>query len=203
MNKQKVQNNKQIHQDFQDYRYKDNKKTLEMVLLLAVIHPLQAENQRTRSLREIYQHNNDYEQQGHFSFLSIQPTYFEEAVKEEHWVEAMNEEIEAIEKNKTWDLVDLPKDKSSIGVKWVYKTKVNEKGKVEKHKARLVSKGFSQQPGIDYGETFSPVARLDTIRTILATATQNKWQVYQLDVKSTFLNGHFARRSVCGSTTWF
>jgi hypothetical protein len=92
-------------------------------------------------------------------------------------------------------------DKSNIGVKWVYKTKLNEKGKIEKHKARLVAKGFSQQPGIDYGETFAPVARLDTVRTILATAAQNKWKVFQLDVKSTFFKWHIARRSICRSTT--
>jgi hypothetical protein len=101
----------------------------------------------------------------------------------------MNEEIEAIERNKTWDLVDLPSNKSNIGMKWVYNTKVNEKGKLEKHKARLVAKGFSQKPGIDYGETFVLVARLDTVRTILAIQAQNKWQVHQLDVKSSFLNG--------------
>jgi hypothetical protein len=67
----------------------------------------------------------------------------------------------------------LERHKKSIGVKWVYKTKLN----VEKHKARLVAKGFSQQPGTDYGKTFAPVARLDTVRTLLAIATQHKWQV--------------------------
>jgi hypothetical protein len=102
---------------------------------------------------------------------------------EPHWVQAMNQEIDSIEKNKTWDLIDLPRHKKSIGVKWVYKTKLNEKGQIEKHKARLVAKGFSQQPGIDYGETFSPVARLNTVRTLLAIASQHKWQVYQMDVK--------------------
>lgn len=74
-------------------------------------------------------------------------------------------------------------------MKWVYKTKLNEKGDIDKYKARLVEKGFSQQPGIDFGENFAPVARLDTMRAILAIATQNKWKVYQIDVKSTFLNG--------------
>ena len=116
-----------------------------------------------------------------FAFISTQPTYFEEAVKEKHWVEAMNQELAAIEKNQTWELADLPRDKTKIGVKWVYKTKLNEKGKVEKHKARLVAKGFSQQFGVDYGETFAPVARLDTVRTILSIAAQHKWKVYHLD----------------------
>ena len=101
----------------------------------------------------------------------------------------MNNEIDAIERNQTWDLVDLPDDKNSIGVKWVFKTKLNERGEVDKHKARLVVKGFSQQPDIDYGETFAPVARIDTIRFVLAIAAQNKWPIYQMDVKSSFLNG--------------
>jgi hypothetical protein len=100
----------------------------------------------------------------------------------------MNQEIDSIEKNKTWDLVDLPTHKKSIGVKCVYKTKLNEKGQIEKHKARYVVKGFSQQPGIDYGETFATIVRLDTVRTLLAIAAQHKWKVYQMDVKSYFLN---------------
>ena len=101
----------------------------------------------------------------------------------------MNEEIDAIEKNNTWYLVDLPIGKASIGVKWVYKTKINEKGKVEKHKAKIVAKEFAQHPGIEYRETFSPVARLDTIIIVLAIAAQNKWPIYQLDVNFDFLNG--------------
>jgi hypothetical protein len=140
-------------------------------------------------LREIHQRLDDIDQHNLFALMSCQPTYFKEAAKEPHWVQAMNQEIDSIEKNKTWDIVDLPIHKKSIGVKWVYKTKLNEKGQIEKHKARLVAKGFSQQPGIDYGETFSPIARLDIVRTLLAIETQHKWQVYQMDVKSTFLNG--------------
>jgi hypothetical protein len=106
-----------------------------------------------------------------FLCYPVNRVYFEEAVKEEKWVHAMNEEIEAIERNNTWDLVDLPIGKTNIGVKWVYKTKFNEKGKVEKNKERLVAKGFAQQPGIDYGETFSPVARLDIVRAVLASCS--------------------------------
>jgi hypothetical protein len=95
-----------------------------------------------RSLRDIYEQDDEIDQQAHFAFLSFQPTSFEEAEKKEEWVQAMNDEIEAIERNKTWDLVDLPTDKTRIGVKWVYKTKLNEKGQIEKHKARLVAKRF-------------------------------------------------------------
>jgi hypothetical protein len=132
---------------------------------------------------------DDFEKHNLFALMSCQPTSFKEAAKEPHWVQAMNQEIDTIEKNKTWDLVDLPRHEKSIGVKWLYKTKLNEKGHIEKHKARLVAKGFSQQLACDYGETFSPVARLDTVRTLLAIAAQHKWKVYQMDVKSAFLNG--------------
>jgi hypothetical protein len=132
---------------------------------------------------------DDIEQHNLFALMSCQPTSFKEVTKEPHWVQAINQEIDSIEKNKTWDLVDLPKHKKSVGVKWVYKTKLNEKGQIEKHKARLVAKGFSQQLGTDYGETFAPVARLDTVSTLLAITVQHKWKVYQMDVKSAFLNG--------------
>eukprot|EP00253_Pinus_taeda_P027748 PITA_27748 len=101
----------------------------------------------------------------------------------------MNEEIGAIEKSNTWELVDLPKGKDAIGVKWVYKTKSNAEGKIDRHKARLVVKGYKQQQGRDYDETFAPVARMETVRTVLSIATQHKWKIYQMDVKSAFLNG--------------
>ncbi|KAI5334005.1 hypothetical protein L3X38_024138 [Prunus dulcis] len=97
--------------------------------------------------------------------------------------------MEMIEKNETWELVDRPSDKPVIGVKWEYKTKLNLDGSIQKHKARLVVKGYAQQPGIDFNETFAPVARLDTIRTLIALAAQKGWKLYQLDVKSAFLNG--------------
>lgn len=117
------------------------------------------------------------------------PTTYEEAVKHEEWRKAMDQEIDSIEKNNTWNLTCLPSGAKKIGVKWIYKTKLNEKGKVEKYKARLVAKGYSQQYGIDYGEVFAPVARWDTIRTILSVAACKSWNVYQLDVKSAFLHG--------------
>ena len=94
----------------------------------------------------------------------------------------MDEEIDSIERNNTWDLVDLSDNKNCISVKWIYKTKLNVDGDVEKYKGRLVSQGFSQQPGIDYNETFAPVAILDTVRMVLAIAAHNKWYVHQMDV---------------------
>eukprot|EP00253_Pinus_taeda_P009205 PITA_09205 len=117
------------------------------------------------------------------------PIHFDDAIKDKKWIEAMDEEMNAIERNKTWDLVELPKGKEVIGVKWVYKTKSNAEGKIERHKARLVVKGYKQQYGRDYEETFAPVARMETVRAVLSIAAQNKWKVYQMDVKSAFLNG--------------
>ena len=98
-------------------------------------------HQRMRGLCDIYDQDDNVVQ---FAFFSSQPTCFDEAAKQKEWVDAMNNEIEAIERNNTWDLVDLPTDKNVISVKWVYKTKLNEKGEIEKHKARLVARGFSQ-----------------------------------------------------------
>ncbi|KAK9928322.1 hypothetical protein M0R45_025465 [Rubus argutus] len=117
------------------------------------------------------------------------PTTFEEAVQSSKWRQAMNEEIESIEKNQTWNLVELPTGGKRIGVKWVYKTKLNELGEVSKYKARLVVKGYSQQHGIDYTEVYAPVARMDTVRMIIALTAQKGWKLHQLDVKSAFLHG--------------
>ena len=102
----------------------------------------------------------------------------------------MDEEIECIEKNQTWELVDVPKDKYVIHVKWIYKIKKDADGNVWKHKARMVTRGFTQQPVIEFNETFSPVACMDTIKSSLAITAQNKLPIYQMDVKSTFLNGY-------------
>ncbi|KAI5317804.1 hypothetical protein L3X38_037511 [Prunus dulcis] len=119
----------------------------------------------------------------------IEPETYYEAIEDKAWKEAMDTEIETIEKNGTWELVERPTDKPVIGVKWVFKTKLNLDGTVQKHKARLVAKGYAQKPGIDYNETFALVARLDTIRTLIALAAQKGWKLFQLDVKSAFLNG--------------
>lgn len=117
------------------------------------------------------------------------PPNFVEAAKEEKWIEAMKRELQAIEKNNTWELVVLPAQAKTIGVKWVFKTKLNEDGQVDKYKARLVVKGYAQKEGIDYDEVFAPVARWNTIRIMLAVAAQKGWTMYQLDVNSAFLYG--------------
>ncbi|KAL4284533.1 hypothetical protein GQ457_16G014010 [Hibiscus cannabinus] len=102
----------------------------------------------------------------------------------------MDEEIASIDRNDTWELTSLPEGHKSIGVKWVYKTKTNKEGQLEKYKARLVAKGYKQRQGIDYDKVFAPVARIETIRLLTAVAAQNKWKIYQMDVKSAFLNGY-------------
>lgn len=114
---------------------------------------------------------------------------FEEASTSQKWKEAMDTEMKAIERNNTWDLVDPPEGVIPIGVKWVFKTKLNEKGEVDKYKARLVEKGYAKKYGINYTKVFAPVARLDTVRVLLVVAAQNAWDVFQLDVKSAFLHG--------------
>ena len=96
---------------------------------------------------------------------------------------------EEIDKNQTWELEDVPKDKDVVNIKWIYKTKQDAKGNVQKNKARMVEIGFTQHLSTYFNESFAPIACMDTIRTVLAIATQNKWHVYQMDVKSTFLNG--------------
>jgi len=117
------------------------------------------------------------------------PVSYEEVIKSKKWRDAMKKEIEAIEKNKTWELIELSKGVKPIGVKWLYKTKFRENGEIDKFKARLVVKGYVQQYGLDYTEVFAPVTRLDIIRIILAIAAQYGWKVSQLDVKSAFLHG--------------
>ena len=102
----------------------------------------------------------------------LEPASFAEAVELPGWKKAMQEEINMIQKNQTWILVSKPIHKHVISVKWVFRTKQNSDGSVNKLKARLVVKGYSQQYGIDYSETFAPVARYDTIRLLIALAAQ-------------------------------
>jgi len=100
----------------------------------------------------------------------------------------MEEELSIIQKNNTWTLVDRSEGRKVIRVKWIYRTKLNADNSINKHKARLVVKGYAQIFGVDYSDTFTLVARLDTIRLLLAISAQKGWKVFQLDVKSAFLN---------------
>ena len=134
-----------------------------------------------------------FEDEVHMALVvSIDPLNFEEAVKSANWRLTMNNEIKSIEKNQTWTLTELPAGAKRIGVKWVYKTKYNEHGKIDKYKARLVAKGYSQKYGVDHTEVFAPVARMDIVRMIIALAAQKNWMIFQLDVKSAFLHGELS-----------
>jgi hypothetical protein len=117
------------------------------------------------------------------------PETFAEASGHPDWDTTMNEEYHSLMENDTWDLVPLPKGRKLVRCKWVYRTKYASDGSVERHKARLVAKGFSQVEGIDYNETFSPVAKMNSIHLVLSLAASHKWEVHQMDVKSTFLHG--------------
>ncbi|GKD02173.1 retrovirus-related pol polyprotein from transposon TNT 1-94, partial [Tanacetum coccineum] len=123
-------------------------------------------------------------------FLSeIEPKKVYEVLKHLRWVDAMQEELNQFYRNKVWTLVPLPHEKIAIGSKWLFRNKKDEHGIVTKNKARLVAQGYSQEDGINYDETFAPVVRMEAIKIFLAFATYMNFTVFQMDVKSAFLNG--------------
>jgi hypothetical protein len=131
------------------------------------------------------------------SITDDDPRTVREAVDSEDgnlWKRAMEEEMASLDKNEAWDLVELPTGRNPIGRKWVFKKKLNAEGKVEKYKARLVAKGYSQVEGIDFGEIFSPVAKLTSIRFLLSVATAFDFEVEQMDVKKTFCMGIWKKK---------
>ena len=125
-------------------------------------------------------------------FADVVPTTYNEAVASqsaEKWKLAMNEEIQALEENKTWTLSELPQGKRAIGCKWVYAIKTDPSGNIKRYKARLVAKGFSQREGIDFFETFAPVVRYESIRMLLAIAAERDYEFMKFNVKTAFLYG--------------
>ncbi|KAJ9563088.1 hypothetical protein OSB04_008248 [Centaurea solstitialis] len=119
----------------------------------------------------------------------FEPSDVSQALTDPDWVLAMQEELAEFERNKVWRLVTRPWGKSIIGLKWIFRNKKNENDLIIRNKARLVAKGYRQQEGIDYDETFAPVARIEAIRIFLAYAAHKNMTVYQMDVKCAFLNG--------------
>ena len=121
------------------------------------------------------------------------PLTFKNAMEDpdkEEWLKAMNLEMESMYSNSVWELVDLPDGVKPIGSKWIYKRKRGIDGKVETFKARLVAKGYTQKEGVDYEETFSPVAMFKSIRILLSIAAYFDYEIWQMDVKTAFLNGN-------------
>jgi len=114
---------------------------------------------------------------------------FKQAIRNPKWDNAMDEKMAALDANAIWELVILPKDKKTIGCKWVYKIKHNANGYVSRYKTRLVAKGYAQTYGIDYEETYNPVAKMTTIKAIIAMAATKGWSLHQMDAKNDFLHG--------------
>ncbi|KAI9180399.1 hypothetical protein LWI28_004458 [Acer negundo] len=131
----------------------------------------------------------------HLSFVAqiseaTEPTSYSEAAALPQWRDAMNSELQALQANGTWSLVPLPASKTPIGCRWVFKIKHHSDGSIERYKARLVAKGFTQLEGIDYQDTFSPTAKIISVRCLLALAASSGWSIHQLDVHNAFLHGN-------------
>ena len=126
-----------------------------------------------------------------FAFATLyEPHTYYETYTDPLWQQVINEEPDALHKNHTWNMVDLPPDQFVVGSRWVYKIKTKADGSVERYKTHLVAKGFTQEYDIDYEKTFAPVARLTSVRCLIAVATIRCWPLYQMDVKNAFLNGN-------------
>ncbi|KAE8241390.1 hypothetical protein A4X13_0g7436 [Tilletia indica] len=122
----------------------------------------------------------------------LEPVSYREAQQRQDWPkwkQAMDEQLKALDGMHTWDVMELPPDRKAIGSRWVYKLKLDENGNAARWKARLVAQGFTQVEGIDFTETFAPVARLDTLRVLLALSVHHGWSILQLDVVTAYLNG--------------
>jgi hypothetical protein len=120
---------------------------------------------------------------------SIESKKIDEALKDVDWVNAMHEELNNFKRNQVWELVERPKGHNVIGTKWVFRNKQDQDVIVTRNKARLVAQGHTQVKGLDFGETYAPVARLEAIRILLAYACAHNIKLYQMDVKSAFFNG--------------
>ncbi|PRQ42655.1 putative RNA-directed DNA polymerase [Rosa chinensis] len=117
------------------------------------------------------------------------PRTVQEALDDPKWRIAMNEEMEALQKNDTWEIAPLPQGKKTIGCRWIYTVKLKADGSIDRYKARLVAKGYTQKYGVDYQETFAPVAKINTIRILMSLAATYDWPLQQYDVKNAFLHG--------------
>ncbi|GKE45858.1 retrovirus-related pol polyprotein from transposon TNT 1-94 [Tanacetum coccineum] len=180
----KVTENKKLKNDIED-------ETLEIDEIVNIKesrnHPLEnvIGNLNQRTLRSQAQNQSNL-----FCFIStIEPKNVNEALTDDSWIVAMQEELNQFIANDVWELVPQPRNMTIIGTKWVFRNKLDENSIVSQNKARLVAQGYNQQEGIDYDETYAPVARLESIRILLAYACALDFKLFQMDVKSAFLNG--------------
>ncbi|GJY46940.1 retrovirus-related pol polyprotein from transposon TNT 1-94 [Tanacetum coccineum] len=180
----KVTEKKNLENDIED-------ETLEIDKIVNIKesrnHPLEnvIGNLNQRTLRSQAQNQSNF-----FCFIStIEPKNVNEALTDDSWIVAMQEELNQFIANDVWELVPQPRNMTIIGTKWVFRNKLDENGIVSRNKARLVAQGYNQQEGIDYDETYAPVARLESIRILLAYACALDFKLFQMDVKSAFLNG--------------
>jgi hypothetical protein len=131
---------------------------------------------------------HDLEGQLHLACDDGESWSFAEAEKDAAWRAAMKAEMDAVEKNRTWELADLPRGHRTITLKWVFKLKMVEVGAIINHNARLVARGFLQRDEIDFDDAFAPVARMESVRLLLTLPVQEGWRVHHMDVRSAFLN---------------
>nr|GEZ15076.1 hypothetical protein [Tanacetum cinerariifolium] len=134
---------------------------------------------------------------------SVEPKTYKESLTQSSWIEAMQEELNEFERLEVWELVPHPNKVMVITLKWIYKVKLDELGGILKNKARLLARGYCQKEGIDFEESFAPVARLEAIRIFLAYAAYKNMVVYQMDVKTAFLNGNLRKEVYVSQPDWF
>uniref|UniRef100_A0A0A9BDA3 Uncharacterized protein n=1 Tax=Arundo donax TaxID=35708 RepID=A0A0A9BDA3_ARUDO len=158
-------------------------------------HPM-----RTRAKDGIRQPNPRY---ANIATCSTVPTSVHAALRDPAWLAAMQAEFRALQDNGTWTLVPRPPRANIISGKWIFKNKYHADGSLERHKARWVVRGFTQRPGLDFDQTFSPVVKPATIRTVLHLAASRNWPLHQLDVKNAFLHGELTERVYCQQPAGF
>jgi hypothetical protein len=162
---------------------------------------------QTRSRAGIFKPNPRYAlhtaQSSSTPTISPIPSSARAALKDENWRAAMALEFDALQRNHTWRLVDRPPGANVVTGKWVFRHKLKPDGSLERYKARWVVRGFTQRAGIDFGETFSPVVKPATIRTVLTIAASRQWPMKQLDVSNAFLHGRLQEHVLCQQPTGF
>nr|ADB85383.1 putative retrotransposon protein [Phyllostachys edulis] len=139
----------------------------------------------------------------HAALISPLPKSYRGALADPNWRAAMDEEFSALKANNTWDLIPCPSSANIVTSKWVFRHKLHPNGSLDRYKARWVLRGFTQRPGIDFGETFSPVVKPATIRTVLTIAHSQEWSIHQLDVKNAFPHGTLTETVYCVQPSGF